>query len=296
METESAKTPGHAEALADLRATLKWMVASSGAIAAAVVAGLQLRDIQDGPFPRVLWAGASAALALLCVLGLLAYTVNVLTLPRPTANEISNREVRAGVAPTPPIPLETPKDQLVSWVQSNRTALLGGAATVTELYTNSVVGAGRSLKELQTGRPTEWLQRQYASTSENIAFFERVTAEARENLELIESGAHLFITRQKYRGLLKFYIAGIFVFTAAVVSFVVATLTVPVVDQPMAVRVVIINRADAGLPESCTDDELTAVAVSGTVSNPTVVTEPADGCPATTIENGRGILAIPVVS
>ena len=132
----------------NLASTLKWLVASAGAIAAAIVAGLQLTSLKNlQPWAAIL--ATVGAVGALTAVGLVLFgAARVLAVDTPTVTELSNAEIDANAENSTdlaaPDRLEA-LPPLLGWVYERRTSLLGDAKTITNLYMDGIVGTGRAL-------------------------------------------------------------------------------------------------------------------------------------------------------
>jgi hypothetical protein len=305
-QAASGESPSHYQAsLSDLRASLRWLVASSGAVVAVIVTGLQLRDISAiGGVWRVAASSLAAAAALGIVLGLLVQAARVLTLPRPTATELSNREIEAGAVTSAPR-LEPTRDGLVNSILARRTYLLGEAKTVTELYTNEYVASIHALRGLESGQALNWQGRRLdPDSAADRSIVSDALRQAEKRLAMTEDAAHLFQTEEKYRNLLDKFKLGASCFLLALITFALtASPTKPPdralvpasVAAPVAVRVVVVDASRSGLPKRCTSDEYRGVAVAGNLATPTVALEPTSDCGARIVKPNKGLVVVPIV-
>lgn len=282
--------------LGELRSSLKWLIGSAGAAAAVVVAALQLDEIPTSP----LWAAVVVTLAEVLALGvtlaLLIAASRVLTLPRLTATEISNREIDSNVLN--PKPGDEIQDDVIRWIVERKSYLLGTAENVTALYSDYLSEPLRRLDELATGRSVTWRGRTLDPTSnaDREALAAVVTAtEAR--LARIEDAVHYWLSEKSYRNLLgNFTLGGIvFAVSIAVIVLVPALISesdgIPVME-PVPVDVIVQDAHLAGLPSGCAGS-LTGVAVGGTLEQPVVALNGSAGCEPRLIEVDEGVVAIP---
>ncbi|MGV9865687.1 hypothetical protein [Rhodococcus koreensis] len=286
-------------ATANLHTSLKWLIASSGAVAALVVAGLQLGDLAGTGFGlRTIVAVLAAAIALGIVLFVLVRAVKMLTLPRLTAADIADRE-EAVIPPGQP-PIGVLSDSLIQWIHDRRTYLLGASATVSELYEGRFVGPMNALDDLSRGQAAQWNGRQILTTDDvGVEALHAAFAQANRQLARIEDAVHYERTREEFRQLFSHYPWGAAVFGAAVVAFALASQVSedPKPQQiatPTRVEVLVPENRKADLPERCRDDTLGGVAIGGTLRTPTVVISAPDDCAGTIITADAGIVAIPV--
>lgn len=208
-------------ALEDLRATVKWLVASAGGTAVVLVGGLQLTSL-----PRLdHWTGwisaVSAAIAIGLALALLTSAARILALPRLTSNEISNREINANALD--PDSIEPINDELVSWERDHVEHLLMGERTVTNLCTlkNSTQKAAR---DLRLGRSTTWQGTSVTpADTETTDRILRTLREADLALIAVETTVHLYVSQKRFARLMRFFPWGAGLFVVAVMVFAVAS-------------------------------------------------------------------------
>lgn len=277
----SMQVAGHyGAALENLRSTVQWLVASAGAVVAAIIAGAQLVDYSG----RNLWGVGLAALSVLTALSitlvLLARAAKILTVPRPTATDLSNAEMRAGALDQQRRAAGQINDTNVEWLLARRTYLLGRYPTVTELLS----AYSRASDDVANEPAEEVAQGQASILGQRIGTVERA-AQYRDMLKA-------------YDALLKGFRVGATLFIVAVLLFSVsglfrkATRETPSnpVTTPIPVRVII-----PGTSVPCADR--TGVAVGGNLTDPTVVMPPAGQCPAGMLTPQQsGAVVIPQLS
>lgn len=207
--------------LRDLRDSLKWLIAASGVTAAALVAGLQLTALGGLPSGLAITSGASAAVAIGVALSLLFTAARILTIPRPTANELCDRENNDPQARTG-VRMELPKDPLLRWVYERRTRLLGDAKDVNSVYAE-MVATRRALDILGRGQSASWGERSLSPTNDADKDDVRAAYEvAHGRLAAIEDAAHYHLTYTRFETLMKWFPWGAGLFTIAVVGFALA--------------------------------------------------------------------------
>lgn len=213
--------------LRDLRDSLKWLIAASGVTAAALVAGLQLTALGGLPLGLAITGGVSAAVAIGVALSLLFVAARILTIPRPTANELCDRENNDPQARTG-VRMELPKDPLLRWVYERRTRLLGDAKDVNSVYAE-MVATRRALDALNRRQPTPqgkrslWGKRSLSLANDADKEDVRAACEvAQGRLAAIEDAAHYHLTYTRFETLMKWFPWGAALFTIAVVGFALA--------------------------------------------------------------------------
>ncbi|WP_131701812.1 hypothetical protein [Mycolicibacterium elephantis] len=301
VETNSDLDVRAQSSLAEFRSSLKWLVAAGGAVAATLVAGIQLTALPSENLASLrLWAAVAALLvALVLVLAFLRGAVFVMTLSRPMASQLSKREQRSNAAKALACGEEI-DDALIRSLYAQRSYFFGEWDSIEDLYDRDYVQATKALHALERGEEARWRNRVLKPTDPEKESLRTVVERAQQRLPVLESVAHLEETRTEYRSLVnKFFGFGL-LFVIGVVVFAIATRPDPpagaAISGPSNVRILIQDRAKAGLPQTCVADELAGVAIGGTWDQPTVMTEPSASCPAQLIKDGAGILALPVIS
>lgn len=283
--------PAHSDSqfqlsLADLRGSLKWLIAGAGAAATVLLAGTQLKDVTaSSPGLRV--AGVAAGVtALLVAVILLVTATRVLATPRLSASELSNLENRNPEAP------------VVLRIRQQRVHLLGRATTVTELYTQ-YANAINTLQELDAGRSPTWQGAPLTGASGDRAKVTNAITATENRLATVEDAAQYFSTSLRFNRLVRWFPVAAGLFVASIGVFTFASLkpnvqSVPITG-PVSVKLEVLDRAKSGLPMSCKATELTGVAIAGSLDSPTVVLTPQSGCAAATVTPNPGIVVVPVV-
>jgi hypothetical protein len=256
---------------------VKWLVASAGAVVAAIIAGAQLVDYSGRNVWGVSLAALSVVTALSITMVLLVRAAKILTVPRPTATDLSNAEMRAGALDKERSLTGQIKDTNVEWILARKTYLLGAYATVTELLS----AYGRATTDVQNEPADETCQ--------------RLASSLRQQIGTIEEAAHYRDMSRAYDALLNGFRKGAMLFIVAVLLFSVSgllrkgtpdQLSNPV-TTPIPVRVIV-----TGTPVPCLDR--VGVAVGGTLTSPTVVMPPAGQCAAATLTPQQsGAVVIP---
>jgi hypothetical protein len=288
-------------ALLNLRDTVKWMIAAASAVAAVLVAGLQLKDLGDiagSSAPRFAGAVAAAAVALLLVLSVIASAVRVLAVPRLSARDLSDRELQ-GDASALQVRLEPHSDKVVQRLLERRTYLLGRHDSINEFY-RDYVATLVAYEHLAQGRVARLGDREFdPRTEEDRTALASLARQARHNAERLESAAQLVVAEMRFQRLAGQLSWGGVVFAAAVLSFAWLASTNDAgatVIKPTPVQIYVRDVVKTGLPGSCHATELYGIAIGGTFTQPSVVTEAAPGCPSTVIIRGAGIVVVPIVT
>lgn len=293
---------GFGDKSSNLSGTLKWLVASAGAIAVAIVAGLQLTSLQTlQPWAALL--ATVGALGALVAVGLVLFgAARVLAIDTPTITELSNAEMdfkaenHADLA-TPEglkaLPL------LLLWLYERRTLLLGDAQTISALYEDGIVGSGRALDRLRRKQKCTWAGRALDPESpSDIAWLETERSIATSRIDRLEAAAGYWMRREAYQRLVKkaswisvSFVAGIFIFALAPV--VGPATVLPGVTEPVPAQIHVLDANSAGVPSTC-PAVLAGQIVGGSLANPVVVTSPQGECPALKLEaHDKALIVVP---
>jgi hypothetical protein len=279
-------SPGSFVAKADnLTGTLKWLVAAAGAIATAIVAGLQFTAIANLQPWAAIVAACGATIALVAIGAVLLEATRVLAIQSPTVTELSNEELNAGSL-EPSAKLDGKAlSPLITWVLERRTSLLGDATSITSLYADGVVGARRSLDRLRRGEKSKWGSRELdPESASDLAWLEAEYAAATARVERLEEAAGYWQRRKAYSDVIdrapwwfSLFIIGILVF-AIIPVWGRSSVTAEIKD-PLPAQVYVRDANVAGLPSDC-PATLSGQIVGGTLAAPIVVTVPTGSCPA----------------
>lgn len=289
----------------NLAGTLKWLVASAGAIAVAVVAGLQLTSLQDLRLGAALIAVFGAVLALSSVGFVLFGAARVLALNAPTIIELSNRELVLGLLQSnSPAFMEKigAEEPTLKWVYERRTQLLGESRSITELYTDEFVGSGRALAALER-------KESYALAGRNlrpeepsdVAWVKAKRTQAKAYIQQIEAAVAYQQRLEAYQRLVKriqglaiWFVAGIIVFALTPVVGLAPKSTE--FTQPVPARIHVLEAQVAGVPQGC-PATLKGQIVGGSLQSPVVVTEPVGTCPALRLtDHPEALIVVPETS
>ncbi|SEJ77302.1 hypothetical protein SAMN04487917_11320 [Arthrobacter sp. yr096] len=282
-------SPGKASSLTfaargeNLNSTLKWLVASAGAIAAAIVAGLQLTAIANLQPWAALIAACGATVALIAIGVILLGATRVLALQGKTVNELSNDELDAGVLDPKPNLDAAKLPPQIAWVHERRTFLLGDATSITSLYADGIVGAKRALDALRRGEPSTWSQRDL-DPAVDVAWLEREYAATTARVELLEEAATYWQKRDAYSQLLDKAPRWFALFVLGVVIFAIMPVwgranPAAEITDPLPVQIYVKDARVAGVPDGC-PATLSGRMVGGSLQQPIVVTLPIESCPA----------------
>jgi hypothetical protein len=291
-----------AAALLNLRDTVKWMIASASAVAAVLVAGLQVKhlgDLADSSPLRLVGAAASALVALLLALAVVAAAVRVLAVPRLSVRDLSAREVKAGGMHTYRERLEPLRDRLIQSLLEQRTYLLGRHESITEFY-REYVAILHAQQQLTRGETALLGTRQFTPGSlEDRTDLHALCRQVQQDAERLESAAQLSLGQMKFQRLADWLSWGGVLFAIAVLTFAWLS-NMPenssAITRPVPVQIHVRNAAEAGLPRGCRTSELRGIAVGGTFLQPDVITEAAPGCASTVIDRGAGVVVLPAIT
>lgn len=199
---DSAASPlvgGHyGAALDNLRSTVKWLVASAGAVAAAIIAGAQLVDYSNRNWLGASLSAIAVATALSLALYLLLAAARILTIPRKTVTELANAEMRE---PPTAVLTGTFNSPTVEWVLARKDYLLGPYPNVRAL----LAAYGRI---------------DVAKLDEN----REVWADIERRIARVEEAVHYRDVSKEYDKLLGKFKWGALAFVGAVVLFSIAGL------------------------------------------------------------------------
>lgn len=300
-EVLSSSSGSFAAKAENLTGTLKWLVAAAGGIAAAIVAGLQLNAIADLHLGAALLAALGAGGALTAVGVFLLRATRVLAIQSPSVTELSNEELAAGVLE----PLANLDDKslppLLLWVRERRTSLLGDATSITSLYSDGVVGAGRALERLRRGEKSTWANRALDPDSTgDIAWLRAEYAAATARVERLEEAAGYWARREAYLNLIKGAPLLFLVFILGVLIFAVTPVwgrfdEASEIKVPLPAQIYVQDADAAGVPLDC-PSTLSGQIIGGTLEDPKVVTIPIGSCPALKLTAHSGLIVVPTGS
>ena len=284
----------------NLAGTLKWLVASAGAIAVAVVAGLQLTSLQELRAWAALIAILGAVLALSSVGIVLFGAARVLALQTSTVTELVNREAKFGLLQDDGLAAMekiAAEDPVLKWVYERRTLLMGDSRSVTELYTDEFVASGNTLAALARNETRTLAGRDLRPDQPaDIAWVRTKQAQAEGHIQLIEAAVACQQRFEAYQHLVTrikrlavWFVLGIFVFALAPVLGSAPKATE--FTHPIPAQIHVIDAELAGVPQNC-PAILKGQIVGGTLQDPVVVTEPVGACPALRLTAGPDALIV----
>ncbi|SPM40548.1 hypothetical protein AU192_16410, partial [Mycobacterium numidiamassiliense] len=265
----------------NLRATLRWLIASAGAVVAAIIAGAQLVDYSKRSVLGVVLAASAVILGLALTLILLAQTARVLTVPRPMATDLDRAEFDADAGDIN-VRLSGEMNLKVQWIIDRKSYLLGGYDTVHDL----LVAWKTADSECQD-----------KSDDQNLA---AELKRLERQIDIVEEAAHYRDLSNAYDRLIRRFSKGSIAFIVSVILFAVSGIAgrppdskpSNVITQPIPVRVFI--SAPSDVPASC--QERDGVAIGGDLTKPIVVMPPTPACSAATMSGGKsGIVIVPKV-
>ncbi|WP_139169915.1 hypothetical protein [Mycolicibacterium fluoranthenivorans] len=215
MTAPEASEPGipalvgghYGAALDNLRSTVKWLVASSGAVATVIVGGAQLVDYSDRGWLGTSLSAIAVAIALSLALYLLLAAARILTIPRKTVTELANAET---LESDTAIQTGTFKDPGVEWILARRDYLLGTYSNV-----RAIVAAYGAIDAANIGENRD------------------VVRDIERRIARIEEAIHYRDVSQAYDDLLAKFKWGARIFVGAVALFSIAGLfQTKLNDQP----------------------------------------------------------------
>ncbi|WP_441964603.1 hypothetical protein [Mycolicibacterium houstonense] len=260
-----------------LRGTLKWLIASGGAVVAAIVAGAQLTDFSNRSIAGNILAGVPIAVGLILAFALLIATAKILTIARPTFTDIDDAEKEVDGANEQKRALAQINDPLMKWIYDRGSDILGPYPSVEQLFNQF-----SHLTVAAQATPTEEQKSQLS--------------EVRRRIDLLESAAHFRTVDLAYTALMTRFRIGCAIFIVAVIAYALSGLAtkdeIPQVTSPTPVRV-ITPKADPS--DTCADR--IGVAIAGDIDSPTVMLPPAGKCPAQKLDSPdrEGVIVIPLV-
>lgn len=299
--TTTAPNPDEA-AEAEMKAAAKWLVASSGAVVAVLIAGLQLKDI--GAVTG--WALGIAVLgvvaALVPVVLFLATAALVLVAPRPSLSSFLDQE-KAEFGPAPPPGLRDPKDPLLKYlVVTRRLELLGpDRDDITALVEeqSAVHNFQFSGSEMRIGQK---VLKPTVDADKELVAARKLDLET--SIAKVTAAAALWHTQRRYEALLswkRLLPYGILLLAGVLTMAILASggTKSPAITKPTPLEIAMPTDPqvlrDAGADTSCGGLTLDGVAVGGTLAKPQVVTRPSGKCPAQRFRATGEFVVTPIV-
>ncbi|GIH90419.1 hypothetical protein ACFFMN_07935 [Planobispora siamensis] len=278
----------------DLRAAARWLVGASATVVAALVAGLQLRDL-DGLDDVGPWA---VALALTAVLGTLASVVwtlyraaEVLSVPQRSIDELSELD-REDQGDYPNPRLVAPATGLVRYLVVERRAdLLGASRDAIWQLTQDHNKAQRALLASHPVEAVEIGGRVYdLRSAADSAALSSLAADLERRVQRVVDAASAYETQRRYERLARgLRWAGV-PFVASLLVLTWLTTLPPRLTQvttPTPIEVLI----PAGMP--CGGRTLQGMAVGGTMDAPIVVLPAQQGCSPRKLSDTRDLVVVP---
>jgi hypothetical protein len=293
--TEATDSPGDSTPIlvAETRDAVRWITALAGVVGAALVAGLQLRDLDKASSTEALMASTAVACALLAVGTVLLSALRVLAAPRRSLRDLAQLEAAGDPLILTRGPAPGPRAHwLVEELRQRRSALLGPYPTLDDAYRASLA-------------PKERVSQQAPAQAEPpSAGREHTEAGGRTPVVAarIESVALSLEVERRFRQMMRVMVVAGGLFVLAVVTFAFLTRspnTTPDVKSPIAVTVYVPDATSAqadGLPTPCAGRTLSGVAVAGTLDVPIVVTRPNGPCGASRIIEPHHVIVVPSVN
>ncbi|MFF3208429.1 hypothetical protein [Streptomyces sp. NPDC002962] len=274
---------------ASVRAAAQWLVTSYAALAALLVAGIQLKDVSGiTSFWGLVFAFGSVLIALLATGSVIICASRVLIAPALTWNDLVRRETEEGTS------RPTTQAELLSEDPPRRDPLLAELRAFTQI------------QPVQFNSPRD-LRQKLNEAREDLA--SNLSDERRDHVAQLEEAAQACLqqanawqSRQLYERLIAVLRRSGFVITVCILIFLLASRPEDEpakVSKPFPVKVYLqaskAALAEAKLSLACRGQVLSGWAVEGELKAPEVVTQPKGTCPASrfTVSDELGI-AIPV--
>jgi len=291
-DAASPATEPYESSLADLRASLKWLAASAGAVAAVLVAGLQLSDLGNLHFAWMVLAVVAAGVAIAAVLLFLFGATAVITTRGRTVTELSNAEL--GTAPTNGA--QGSDDSDLRWLAQRRTLLLGTAESISALYVDGLVAAQNAIRDLRAGKQATLGGRPLDPTkTDDLAAAVAVRDEAEAGIRTVEAALLHRKTRDAFDSLMSNFKVGSWIFAVAVLAFAVAASVGTQADQVAITAPVPVTVYYSGTSHPCGNSRQ-GVALAGTWDAAVVALAPTATCPAERITATDGLVVVPAVT
>ncbi|MEU5397331.1 hypothetical protein [Streptomyces tibetensis] len=296
-----------AEATAQQKSTAKWLVGACAAVAAVLVAGLQLGNLEklgNADTSLGLLALGAAFLALASAVVLLYLAARVIGTTRPPADDLDLRD-RADHGNYPQGPrLDPPTDPLLrELVVSRRTELLGPRRDAIGSLLDDL---NQAESALATGAKVQISDRTYRPrlSSSDATALRDLVRDLEQRIRRLSDAAERFKTTQAYdqmRGWFPWlgvaFVVGVFGFAWLTLLYPQTLPHTAEVTNPVQIEVSVPPApaaTKAGWAKGCAGKTLSGVAVGGTLEEPTIVTRSQPGCPGRRTDKTEGLLVVPV--
>ncbi|GLW11978.1 hypothetical protein Misp01_71060 [Microtetraspora sp. NBRC 13810] len=291
--TPAANDVSHAS---DLRIAARWLVAASASVAAALVAGVQLRNFADlGDVGQ--WAVAVGLLAILTALASVVWTLYsaaaVLTVRRRSIGELAELD-RLDNGNFPDHRLEAPRSALVSHlVVERRTNLLGMSRDAIWQLSRDHAIAHQASTLPQTTEMVRIGTHVYDPRDplDNTALA-NLALDLDRRVQCVVDAAASFETQQRYHRLTRrMKLLGIPFVASVLILLWLQTLTPKLMNVKTPISVHIVTPRSGQDP--CAGKVLEGVAVGGTMDAPIVVLHAQAGCSARKLTDTQEFIVIP---
>jgi hypothetical protein len=282
----------------ELRATAKWMCAGAGAIATAMIAGLQLKELATLPQSSAILAVAATVLVVGAAGVILLHAASVLAARAPSIQGLANMDQADGGA-YPAARIDEPKTDIMKYLLiERRLELLGPTRDSIKAL---VVDQNAAYHGLWRGTVVDIDGRQFDPANSDDRTALQAVAEAVDGrLLAVSAAAERWEVETRFMRLkTTLAIAGT-VLVAGVLAFVWITATSPPrvrVTTPLPASVQVpasVNEAkEAGFSATCAGETLDAVIIGGWMDDPVIVTSPSNECPTHTVSPGNAMAVVP---
>lgn len=265
-----------------LQSAARWLVTASAAVAAVLLAGVQITALRTlaGQSSAVIGVAAAAgAVAVIAVGSIVVLAARVLGAPGWTLNKLSHLQLKAPENQWKPAWL---RDAL----EAQRGVLVpGGDLDLSALYTQQHKLATANFKLHEHGEvqlptdlthPTGPSETYRADVPEHTARLQRRLDNVTAAAARVANAANLITARRRYQHLVRTLPWSGLLLTIGVITFVLTTTpSSPPVSTPLPVQIQFSKDrtaiTEAGLPPHCAGLTLDAVAIGGSLAEPSVV-------------------------
>lgn len=288
-----------AESRAAIRATTKWMVAGAGAVAAVIVAGLQLAKLPPSVGGRAI-ALTGFGLAIIGVGLVIVQAANVLVVGYAHLGELADLKVAAvqkktGAAVTLKPLAGIPLDQFVNSMDTELIVLSQGAAdNVSDLY-KQLMTSYDIMDKLRDGKRR--ISGKYYTGADMLLLLENVDALELAAQRLI-SFSNQRVAEASFKQLKSRVVQGGALLAVGAALFALASTW----SHPLSITgptpvVVYPAHGSKAFGENCSATSLHGVAIGGDWEAPVVTIASYPGCPSTRLTVTRDIgIVVPVTN
>lgn len=283
---------------AELRATAKWMCAGAGAIATAMIAGLQLKELATLSQSSAMLAVAATVLVVGAAGVILLQAASVLAARAPSIQNLARKDqADRGAYPGPRI--DEPQTDIMKYLLVERRLELLGP--IRDSIKALVVDQNAAYHGLWRGEVVDIDERQFDPANSEDRKALQVVADAVDGrLSAVSAAAERWEVETRFKRLKKtlaiagtILVAGVLAFawiTATSSPRVRVTTPVPAsVQVPSGVNEV----KEAGFSATCAGETLDAVIIGGWMDDPVIVTSASKKCPTHTVSPGNAVAVVP---